>query len=101
MMGRTKGGKNHKPENSPGRTRPSPAVTIKGIIVPANLNEDFNATSLMILADNEEDYLIAPNSMGTKLYEHLKKAVRVTGTVRKDSGGNNVIKISDYEPMEQ
>ena len=100
-MGKTKGGKNHQPMNSPERTRPSMAVTLKGIIVPANLNEDFDATSLMILTDNEEDYLIAPNSMGTKLYEHLKKAVRVTGTVKKDSSGNNVIKVSDYESLEQ
>lgn len=100
-MGKTKEVKNYKAISPPDRIRTSTAVTLKGIIVPANLNENFDATSLMILTDNEEDYLIAPNSVGAKLYKHLKKAVRVTGTVRKDSGGNNVIKISDYESLEQ
>ena len=76
-------------------------ATLRGIIVPANLDENFDATSLMILTDNEEDFLIDHNFLEAQLFRYLRKPVRLTGMIWKDSGGKNVITVSDFEPLEK
>ncbi|UCD84120.1 MAG: hypothetical protein JSU92_12675 [Deltaproteobacteria bacterium] len=75
-------------------------VSLKGIIVPAEMNGDFNITSIMISTDNEEDYVIASDAKGGELFKHLREAVRVTGIVREEKEGMNIIDVQDYEILD-
>lgn len=75
-------------------------VNLKGIIVPAEMNGDFNVISVMISTDNEEDYLIAKESKGGELFKYLREAVRVTGVIRGKWEGMDIIAVDDYEILD-
>ena len=75
-------------------------VSLKGIIVPAEMNGDYNVTNIMISTDNEEDYVIESDAKGEELFKHLREAVRVTGVIRGKMNGVDVIAVEDYEILD-
>jgi hypothetical protein len=75
-------------------------ISLKGIIISAELDEDFNAVSIMISTDKEEEFLIASDDRGNDLFNHIRDTVRITGMIWQDSDGKKIIKVRDYEILD-
>jgi len=54
-------------------------LTLRGIIVPCNWDEQDNVTSIAISAIDEREYPIEMNGMGKNLMKHISHEVRLEG----------------------
>ena len=73
--------------------------TIRGIILPAEWDEDGSVTSIGIETIDEEDYIIHLNKMGKKLMAFIDRTVVATGTV-KEMYGDLIFTVSRYSLLE-
>lgn len=69
---------------------------IRGIIGPAEWDNDFNVVALMILTNEEEELYVESDEKGRELFKHIREPVELTGTVETDGKGRKVVKVSDY-----
>jgi len=91
--------KKRKKHGSLSREFPAPEV-VKGIIIPAEVDEDFNAVSIMISTDQEEDILIADDAIGEELFEHMRETIKITGILRMTEEGDKIIAVTKYEILD-
>ncbi len=75
-------------------------ISVKGIILPAELDWNFNTTSIMVSTDQEEEYLLARGAKERELFDHIRESVRVTGTVMDKGEGQKIIDVTDYEVID-
>jgi hypothetical protein len=76
-------------------------VSMKGIIVPGELDALFKMTSILLSTDHELDFVIERDAMGDELFDHLRQSVTVKGFIREDQPGKRMIRITDYRIFNQ
>jgi hypothetical protein len=64
------------------------AVTISGIMLPAEWDESGNVTGLAIHSNDEEKYNIDNLSERRELLSLLRERLKVTGILKRDVDGN-------------
>jgi hypothetical protein len=72
------------------------SVTLTGIIVPFDWDQDGNAISIAISTHGEEEYLICNDDKGKNLYKFIQDSVKVRGQIM-EVGGIKLIKINQME----
>jgi hypothetical protein len=66
-------------------------ITLRGILIPDEIDKQFNVTSLLLSTNDENEYKIESNDMERELYMHLRKAVQVEGTVKRKCGKSHLL----------
>ena len=70
-------------------------IRIRGLLIPSGWDDLGNVTSVSIATFNEDEYIVANNSLSDKFLSYLRGYVEATGFV-KDEEGVKTIKIEDY-----
>ena len=77
------------------------SITIRGLLVPVDWDERGNITETAVSTYFEEEYLIERNARGEALLPFLRHKVKVAGVVRMDDRGRRVIRVKEYEVIEE
>ena len=77
------------------------SITIRGLLVPVDWDERGNITETAVSTYFEEEYLIEKNTKGEALLPFLRQKVKVIGLVRMDGRGRKVIRVENYEVVEE
>jgi hypothetical protein len=72
------------------------SVTLTGIIIPADWNEDQEVVAVALATPDEKEYRVDVNRKGRELLDHLQHQAEVTGPLRKDEKGRRVITVRRY-----
>jgi len=71
-------------------------VTLKGIIIPVDWDNNGNIIAIAISTHGEEEFLICNDNNGKKLFNFIQNLVRVSGKI-KEVAGIKLIKIKKIE----
>ena len=77
------------------------SITIRGLLVPIDWDEKGNITEIAVSTYFEEEYLIEKNVREEALLPLLRQKVKVIGLVRMDDRGRKVIRVEEYEVIEE
>ena len=77
------------------------SITIRGLLVPVDWDERGNITGTAVSTYFEEEYLIERNVRGKALLPFLRQKVKVIGLVRMDDRGRKVVRVEEYEVIEE
>ena len=72
------------------------SVTLTGIIIPADWNDDQAVVAVALATPDEKEYRIDVNRKGRELLDHLQQQGEVTGPLSKDEKGRRVITVRRY-----
>ena len=76
------------------------SITIRGLLVPVDWDERGNITETAVSTYFEEEYLIERNARGEALLPFLREKVKVVGLVRVDERGKKVLRVEEFEVIE-
>ena len=76
------------------------SITIRGLLVPVDWDERGNITETAVSTYFEEEYLIQRNDRGEALKPFLREKVKVVGLVRVDERGKKVLRVEEFEVIE-
>ena len=71
-------------------------ITIRGIVIPVDWDEEGNALAVAILGAGEEEHFVEQDREGKKLLELMQQEVEVSGTVRETIHGHKVITVKSH-----
>jgi hypothetical protein len=77
------------------------SITIRGLLVPIDWDEKGNITEIAVSTYFEEEYLIEKNARGEALLPFLRQKVKVIGLVRMNDRGRRVVRVEEYEVIEE
>ena len=77
------------------------SIVIRGLLVPVDWDERGNIIETAVSTYFEEEYLIERNARGEALLPFLRQKVKVVGLVSMDERGRNVMRVEDYEVIEE
>jgi hypothetical protein len=66
-------------------------VSLEGLVVAADWDENDEVTLVSLLTDDEGEYLVEADSIGRELIGCIHKRVRLHGCLGKDQSGEDVI----------
>lgn len=81
----------------PDPTLPPGEVVLKGLVLPAELDQDFQVRSLLLSTSQEEEIPIARDEKSRELLDHLRDLVRVYGRMEQQRDGRRVLIVNDFE----
>ncbi|MCG6946774.1 MAG: hypothetical protein LJE87_15690 [Deltaproteobacteria bacterium] len=76
-------------------------IVIRGLLVPVDWDEKGNITETAVSTYFEEEYRIERNVRGEALLPFLRQKVKVSGLVRIDNRGKKVVRVEEYEVIEE
>jgi hypothetical protein len=76
------------------------SITIRGLLVPIDWDEKGNITEIAVSTYFEEEYLIEKNVRGEEMLPFLRQKVKVIGFVKMDEGGKKVVRVEEYQVIE-
>ena len=77
------------------------SITIRGLLVPIDWDEKGNITEIAVSTYFEEEYLIQKNVREEALLPFLRQKVKVIGLVSMDDRGRKVVRVEEYEVIEE
>lgn len=83
-----------KPKTAFGRNT---MITARGIVIPADWDDDGNVTAVLISTHREDEYLVDSGSgKGGELLEAIRQEVEVSGMLRESARGRKAITVEAY-----
>lgn len=76
-------------------------VIIKGLIIPADWDEEGEIIAIAISTYSEEEYLIDRNPKGEELFAFVRQGAKIIGLVKMDDCGRKIIRVEEYEILEK
>lgn len=70
-------------------------VTIRGIVIPVDWDEEGNIVAIAVSTHDEEEYLICGQDKGEELRAHIREEVEISGVLRKKKR-KKTITVIDY-----
>jgi hypothetical protein len=70
-------------------------LTIKGIVIPVDWDEEGKVVAAAISTHDEDEYLIDPNYKGKELLHFVREEVEVSG-VAKENKDKKIIAVQKY-----
>ncbi len=64
----------------------SEQISLRGIVIPVDWDEEGNALKVALLTAHEKEYLLRDDGNSSRLLSLLRQEVDVTGTVREEAG---------------
>jgi hypothetical protein len=71
-------------------------VTLTGIVIPVDWNEDHEVVTVALAMPDEKEYRIGGNRKGKELFSHLQRQAEVAGLLSEDEKGRAVITVRNY-----
>jgi len=73
-------------------------ITVQGIVVPSQWDEQGNVLAVGISMANERELLVLNDAPGRKLFRYIRQTVEVCGTLRKnmETGLKDAIKVRNF-----
>ena len=71
-------------------------MTIKGIVISVDWDNNGNAVAVAISTHGEEEYIVYNDNKGKKLFKHIQESVKVKGEIM-EVAGIKLIKINETE----
>ena len=71
-------------------------TTVRGIVIPADWDEEGNMLAVAISGSDEQEYLIEQNAKGKELLELIRHEIEIDGLVRKAIKGRKTVKVKSY-----
>ncbi len=72
------------------------SVSLTGIVIPAEWNEDQQVVAVALATPDEKEYQIADNRKGKELLKSLQRQVEVTCLLGSDQKGRAVVTVRRY-----
>jgi hypothetical protein len=72
------------------------SVTLTGIIIPVDWNDDHEVIVTALATADEKEYRIGSNRKGKELLGYLQRQLEATGTLGEDEESRPVITIRRY-----
>jgi len=72
---------------------------IRGIVIPADWDEQGNVAALVIAAPNEEEYSVGMDKKGKELIAFLREEIEVSGFV-SEKKNKKIVKVKEYSSEE-
>jgi hypothetical protein len=82
------------------KTSVEDSIIIRGLLVPIDWDEKGNITEIAVSTYFEEEYLIEKSVREEALLPFLRQKVKVIGFVRMDARGRKVVRVEEYEVIE-
>ena len=76
------------------------SIVIRGLLVPVDWDERGNIIETAVSTYFEEEYFIERNARGEALLPFLRQKVKVIGLVRMNDRGRKVVRVEEYEVIE-
>ena len=71
--------------------------TIRGTIFPVAWDKNDNVVGIVIDTPDKNGYLIDQNKKGKELLAHIRREVKISGTMmREDENGDLIFKVKEY-----
>jgi hypothetical protein len=71
-------------------------TAIRGIVIPAEWDEEGNALATCIASPGEQEYLVEQDAMGKELLRLIRREIEATGIVQQRKRGRNTIAVRTY-----
>lgn len=71
-------------------------TTVRGIVIPADWDEEGNMIAVAISGSDEQEYLIEKDAKGKQLLELIRHEIEIDGLVSKAIKGRKAIKVKSY-----
>ena len=71
-------------------------TAIRGIVIPAEWDEEGNALATCIASPGEREYLVEQDAMGKELLRLIRREIEATGIVQQRKRGRNTIAVRTY-----
>ena len=88
---RTKGAKKEVREEVP-----QASVTVRGILIPVEWDEDGNALAVAVSAPGEKEYIVQQDSKGKELLALMRREIEIVGVIGKERKGRKTIAVRTY-----
>ncbi|MEW6334176.1 MAG: hypothetical protein AB1558_07890 [Thermodesulfobacteriota bacterium] len=72
------------------------SVTLTGIVIPVDWNDDHEVTVTALATADEREYRVVGNRKGKEMRTYLQRQVEATGSLDEDASGRPVITIKRY-----
>ena len=81
------------------RLRGLKRVVVKGTVCPADHEEGWNASSVIVVTDNDIEYAIIPDEIGVELADHLYDVVRVHGVLEGEQADRDALRAWRFDVL--
>jgi len=81
------------------RGKKSKELTVSGLILPVEWDENDNIVGVVIETADEESYIVEGDKKGKELLKFIHQEVEATGRAREGEYGNLHIKLTSYTPL--
>ena len=71
-------------------------TAIRGLVIPAEWDEEGNALATSIATPGEQEYLVEQDGVGKELLGLIRQEIELTGIVRQRERGQNTIAVRTY-----
>ena len=81
------------------RGKKSKELTVSGLILPVEWDENDKIIGVVIETADEESYIVEGDKKGQELLKLIHQEVEATGRVKEGEYGNLHIKLTSYTPL--
>ena len=71
-------------------------TAIRGIVIPAEWDDEGNTLATCIASPGEQEYLVEQDAMGKELLRLIRREIEATGIVQQRKRGRNTIAVRTY-----
>lgn len=82
------------------RGKKGKTVTVSGLIMPVEWDENDNVVGVVIETAAEESFMVERDKKGRELLNFIHQEVEAAGSVRNGEYGNVYIKVKSYTPLQ-
>jgi hypothetical protein len=75
----------------------SEKLTVRGLVVPSDWDEQDEVCAVTICSDNEERYEVVDRKSVRSLMKHMDEEVEAVGTMGEDEYGDEIFLVSSFE----
>ena len=81
----------------PGRRDGGRSVTLRGMLIPTDMDADSDSSQVSVLTDDEDEYVVEGEHYTERLLKHLDDDVVIWGKVHSDGSGTKFIRVAGFE----
>jgi hypothetical protein len=75
-------------------------ITVRGLVVPSDWDEQDEVCAVTICADNEERYEVVDRKTVRALMKHMDEQIEAVGKLGEDDYGDEIFLVTSFEVIE-
>jgi len=83
-----------------GNNKANHPITVRGLIIPMDWDDQGNVTGVAISTSLEEEYRIELDRRGEELLAFVREQVKASGKIKLDAQGAKVMMVDTYQILE-